>query len=199
MAQPIAMVSEQHRYLREYLDALMESGANVLEAARRNAEEALKAFEAQFAMRRSSGPRVVADVMSRNVRLASPEDTVQQVARLMDEEDSGVVPVGEGDRLVGTVTERVLAVRGVAQGKDLACTKVRELMTPEQLYVFEDEDLEHVAANMAERQVRRLPVVNREKRLLGTVSLRDIGARGRGRRAANAPRDSMQTGPAAAE
>ncbi len=112
--------------------------------------------------------------MHRDVRIASPEDTVQQAARLMREEDTGVLPVGEGDRLVGMVTDRDVAVRLAAEGRDPARTKVREVMTPEVRYVFEDEDLGHVADNMAEQQIRRLPVMNRNKRLVGVVSLIDL-------------------------
>ena len=79
---------------------------------------------------------------------------------------------------MGMLTDRDAAVRVVAEGRDPARTKVRDLMRPEVRYVFEDEDLEHVAENMAEQQVRRLPVMNRQKRLVGVVSVGDI-ARGR--------------------
>jgi CBS domain-containing protein len=80
-------------------------------------------------------------VMHREARLTNPDDTVQQVARLMREEDTGMLPVGEGDRLVGIVTDRDVALRLVADGRDPARTKVREVMTPEIRYVLEDEDL----------------------------------------------------------
>ncbi|MBX6742769.1 MAG: CBS domain-containing protein [Acetobacteraceae bacterium] len=119
--------------------------------------------------------------MSTDVRVATPEDSVQQAAKLMSETDTGVLPVREGDRLVGMVTDRDVAIRLVAEGKDPARTKVREVMSPEVRYVFEDEGLEHVAENMAEQQLRRLPVVNREKRLVGILSLGDIAGQERGR------------------
>jgi CBS domain-containing protein len=119
----------------------------------------------------------VADVMSRDVRITSPDATVQQAARLMREEDTGVLPVGEGDRLVGMVTDRDVALRLVAEARDPARTKVREVMTPEVHYVFEDDGLEQAAEAMAEQQVRRLPVLSRgEKRLVGVVSLGDLAA-----------------------
>ena len=114
--------------------------------------------------------------MSRGVRVASPEDTVQQAARLMREADTGVLPVGENDRLIGMVTDRDVALRLAAEGKNPAQTKVREVMTPEVRYVFEDEDLHRVAATMAAQRVRRLPVLNREKRLVGIVSIGDLAA-----------------------
>jgi CBS domain-containing protein len=120
---------------------------------------------------------LVSEVMSRDVRLASPEDTVQQVARIMGEEDTGIVPIGEGDRLVGMVTDRDLAVRLVAAGRDPSRTKVREVMSPEIRYVFEDEPVRHVSDVMAEQQVHRLPVLNRQKRLVGIVSIGDIARR----------------------
>ena len=128
----------------------------------------------------------VADVMARDVRIANPEDSVQQAARLMRDEDTGVLPVGEGDRLVGMVTDRDVALRLVADGRDPAQTKVRDVMTNDVLYVFEDEPVSHVAENMAERQVRRMPVVNRDKRLVGIVSIGDLKRRGRHRESARA-------------
>ncbi len=97
----------------------------------------------------------------------------------MRDADTGVLPVGEGDRLVGIVTDRDVALRLVAEGKDPAHTKVREVMTQEVKYVYDDEDLGHVADNMAEQQVRRLPVVNRAKRVVGVVSLGDLARSGR--------------------
>ncbi|HWX46530.1 MAG TPA: CBS domain-containing protein [Roseomonas sp.] len=115
----------------------------------------------------------VSDKMTRTVRLASPDDTIQQAARCMAECDTGALPVADGERLLGMVTDRDIALRGVAEGRGLD-TKVREVMTPEVKYCFEDEDLDHVARNMGEQQVRRLPVMNREKHLVGILSLGDI-------------------------
>ena len=91
----------------------------------------------------------------------------------MLEIDAGVLPVTENDRLVGMITDRDIAVRAVAHGKS-PDTPVREVMTAEIKYCFDDEDLEHVARNMATQQLRRLPVVNREKRLVGILSLGDV-------------------------
>jgi CBS domain-containing protein len=94
----------------------------------------------------------------------------------MSEEDAGVLPVGEDDRLIGMITDRDIALRVAAEGKDPAKVKVREAMTPEVRYVFEDEPVQHVAESMAEQQVHRLPVMNREKRLVGIVSIGDIAS-----------------------
>src|SRR3954468_19995476 len=106
----------------------------------------------------------------RQVELASPDDTLEKAAGRMAELDTGVLPVGEGDRLVGMLTDRDIAVRAVAQGKG-PDARVRDAMTPAVKYCFEDEDLNDVVHTMAEQKVRRLPVMSREKRLVGIVSL----------------------------
>jgi CBS domain-containing protein len=98
---------------------------------------------------------------------------IQDAAKLMSEIDAGVLPVGDNDRLVGMITDRDIAVRAVAQGKGPQ-TPVREVMTAEVKYCFDDEDTEHVARSMSDQQVRRLPVVNRDKRLVGILSLGDL-------------------------
>jgi CBS domain-containing protein len=115
----------------------------------------------------------VNQAMSRDVRLASPDDRICDAARIMGEIDAGAVPVGENDRLVGMITDRDIAVRAVgrAKGPD---TPVREVMTRDIQYCFDDEDVQDVCAKMANQQVRRLPVVNRDKRLVGILSLGDL-------------------------
>ena len=113
------------------------------------------------------------EVMSRDVRLIEPTQTIQDAARLMAEMDAGIMPVREGDRLVGMITDRDIAVRAVAQGRG-PDTPVREVMTDEVKYCYEDDDTNDVARNMADIQVRRLPVLTREKRLVGIISLGDM-------------------------
>ena len=116
----------------------------------------------------------VSEAMTREVRVASPGQSIREVAKIMAEIDAGALPVGDNDRLVGMITDRDIAIRAVAQGKG-PDTPVREVMSTEKvLYCYEDEDLAHVAQNMGQQQVRRLPVVNREKRLVGIVSLGDM-------------------------
>jgi CBS domain-containing protein len=119
----------------------------------------------------------VANVMSRDVQTVRPDDTLRNAAAMMRNADVGVLPVAESDRLVGMLTDRDVAVRGMAQGKG-PDAKVREVMSAEVKYCFEDEDIAHVAANLAELQVRRLPVMNREKRLVGIISLGDLATNG---------------------
>ena len=115
----------------------------------------------------------VNEVMTRNVCVASPRMSIAKAAQMMADCDSGVLPVGEEDRLVGMITDRDIAIRAVARGKSNE-TPVREVMSHEVLYCFDDEDIDDVARNMADQQVRRLPVVNRDKRLVGIVSLGDM-------------------------
>jgi CBS domain-containing protein len=115
----------------------------------------------------------VAEVMTRDVRLIEPNQTIRDAARLMAEMDAGIMPVREGDRLVGMITDRDIAVRAVAQGRG-PDTAVREVMTDEVKYCYDDDDTNDVARNMADIQVRRLPVLTREKRLVGIISLGDM-------------------------
>jgi CBS domain-containing protein len=116
---------------------------------------------------------LVQDAMSRDVLTVSPEATIREAARLMAGADIGALPVAAGDRLAGMVTDRDIAIRAVAIGKGPECT-VGEVMTHDVLYCHEDEDLGHISQNMAENQVRRLPVVDVDKRLVGIISLADI-------------------------
>lgn len=116
---------------------------------------------------------LVQDAMSREVLTVSPEASIREAARLMAGADIGALPVAAGDRLAGMVTDRDIAIRAVAIGKGPDCT-VGEVMTHDVLYCHEDEDLGHVSQNMAENQVRRLPVVDVDKRLVGIISLADI-------------------------
>ena len=115
----------------------------------------------------------IRDAMTRDAKLTSPDDTIRHAAQMMKECDCGVLPVADGDRLVGMITDRDIAVRCIADGKG-PDTKVRDAMTQEVMYCFDDEDIHHVCQNMAEIQVRRLPVVNRDKQLVGIVSLSDL-------------------------
>jgi CBS domain-containing protein len=117
----------------------------------------------------------VNEMMTHDVKLASPDDTIEQAAKMMAKIDAGAIPVGDHDQLVGMITDRDMAVRALAKGKGPR-TKIRDVMTDEVLYCFEDEEVDHVARNMSEVKVRRLPVVNREKRLIGIVSLGDVAS-----------------------
>jgi CBS domain-containing protein len=116
---------------------------------------------------------LVKQAMCGEVKLAKPDQTIREAARMMAELDCGCLPVAEGDRLIGMITDRDIAVRAVAEGKS-AKTPIREIMTKNVKYCFEDAELDEVAQNMADIKVRRLPVLNQEKRLVGILSLGDI-------------------------
>lgn len=116
----------------------------------------------------------ISEIMSRDVVIVAPSDSVQEVAKKMAEIDAGIMPVGEDDRLVGMVTDRDIVIRAVAKGKTPGKCTVRDVMSPDVKYCYEDETLEDAARNMSSLQVKRLPVLNREKRLVGIVSLGDL-------------------------
>jgi len=119
----------------------------------------------------------VREIMTRDVRIASPGDDLQKAAQLMEKEDFGLLPVGENDRLVGMLSDRDIAIRAVARGLAPDRCKVREVMTTDVKFVYEDESVADVARNMSTLKVRRLPVLNREKRLVGIVSLGDMAVK----------------------
>ncbi|MDQ3197461.1 MAG: CBS domain-containing protein [Pseudomonadota bacterium] len=113
------------------------------------------------------------EMMSRDVKVISPDMTIREAAQKMREGDFGMLPVGENDRMVGAISDRDIAIRAVAEGK-APDTKVREVMSDGICWVYEDDTVEEAARIMSERQVRRLPVVNRDKRLVGIVALGDF-------------------------
>ena len=116
------------------------------------------------------------DLMSRDVKVISPDMSIRDAANHMRDGDFGMLPVGENDRMIGTITDRDIAVRAVAEGKD-STTKVRDVMSEGIAWVFEDQTVEEAAKMMSELQVRRLPVVDRNKRLVGIVALGDFAVK----------------------
>lgn len=119
----------------------------------------------------------ISQMMSDDVCVVAPDDTLRRAAALMAQKDIGSLPVGEGDRLVGFLTDRDIVVRAVADGLG-PDAPVRQVMSADVKYCFDDEDIEAVAQNMADLAVRRLPVVNRDKRLVGMVSLGNFAQSG---------------------
>ena len=117
----------------------------------------------------------VQEIMHKNVQLADPNMTIRDVARRMRAENVGALPVGENDRLIGMVTDRDIVVRAVADERVPGNTTVRDVMSEGVCYCFEDDDVGRAAEVMADHQVRRLPVLNRQKRLVGVVALADLG------------------------
>ncbi len=116
----------------------------------------------------------VNQIMSINVRVAGPDDTLRNIAQTMAELDAGVLPVCDGQRLIGMVTDRDLVVRGLGVGLDPDAARVRDVMSHEVHFCYEDDDVEEVVESMAGWKVRRLPVLNLEKKLVGIVSLGDV-------------------------
>ncbi len=116
----------------------------------------------------------VREVMTRGVECVSPETSLQEAARKMQALDVGPLPVCDHDRLVGMVTDRDIVIRAVAEGRAPSTTPVREAMTGGIDYCFEDDDLDTAAKQMQDRQIRRLVVLDRNKRLVGIVSLGDV-------------------------
>lgn len=115
----------------------------------------------------------ISDCMTRDVCLVSPDDTIERAAQLMGSADTGVLPVSDGQRLVGMITDRDIAIRGVAEGCSPSA-RVGDIMSQEVKYCFDDAESDDVLVNMAEIQVRRMPVVDRDKRLVGIISLADL-------------------------
>ncbi|GGG16841.1 hypothetical protein GCM10010964_01420 [Caldovatus sediminis] len=197
LADPSAAFDVQRRLVHEYVEAMMQGSARMVHAARRSAEETLRPMEEQIreacgsrgetrgagaAWRQQqqhqppSGQRV-AEVMRIGMRMVGPEETVQQAARIMAEENTAVLPVGEEGRLLGIVTGHDLAVRLIAEGRDPARTPVREVMRAKPPCAFADEDAGRAVETMTEEQVPGLPVVSRDDhRFLGVVALADLAA-----------------------
>ncbi len=120
----------------------------------------------------------VSDVMTRDPRSLRPSDTVLLAAQTMEELNVGVIPVCEGDKLVGMVTDRDIVVRGVAQGLDAGTATLAEVMSAHVRTAREDDNLEEILGTMGLNQIRRMPVVDAQERLIGILSLGDIAAKG---------------------
>jgi CBS domain-containing protein len=119
------------------------------------------------------------EIMTKDVQVIHPDETLQAAAQKMRDHDIGFLPVCEGDRLVGVVTDRDLALRGIAAGVNSKAMLGRDLMTSPIIYCFDDQDVEEAAKLMEEHQIRRVAVLSRdEKRLVGVVSLGDIANNG---------------------
>lgn len=116
----------------------------------------------------------VSEIMTRDVQIISPEDSLQTAAQMMAVYDFGMVPVGENDRLIGMLTDRDITTRAVARGLSPASCKVGDVMSPDVNYVYDYETVEEAARSMSDLQVRRLPVLDRDKHLVGIVSLGDL-------------------------
>jgi CBS domain-containing protein len=120
----------------------------------------------------------VSDLMTRGVRTVAPDESMLLAAQAMEALDVGVIPVCDGRKLVGVVTDRDIVLRGVAQGCEAAQTPVKSVMTRDACWCFEDQSVEEASEQMREAQIRRLPVVDRDKHLVGMLSLGDVATKG---------------------
>ncbi|MEO0982576.1 MAG: CBS domain-containing protein [Pseudomonadota bacterium] len=116
----------------------------------------------------------VKSAMHQNAEWRDPSTPVCELAKLMRDQDIGAVPIGENDRLIGMVTDRDIACRAVAEESDLSSCTARDVMTSGIVYTTEDEDLDDAMELMEERQIRRLPVIDKNRRLVGMLSLGDV-------------------------
>ncbi len=115
----------------------------------------------------------ISEVMTGDVKVARPEDSVQQAAAMMADQDVGSLPVCDGERLCGMITDRDIAIRAVATGLGNDAP-VREVMSEEVIWCLEDDDTQEVLGRMADRQVRRIPVIDAQRKLVGIVALGDL-------------------------
>jgi CBS domain-containing protein len=115
----------------------------------------------------------ISEVMTSEVQVVQPDDTLQDAAAMMAEQDVGALPVCDGSRLQGMITDRDIAVRAVANGRD-SDTPVREVMSEDVIWCSEDDDTQDVLGRMGDRQIRRIPVVDANRNLVGIVSLGDL-------------------------
>ena len=118
----------------------------------------------------------VSELMMRDVRVCNPEESIRHCAKAMADTGVGLLPVAENSSLVGMITDRDISIRAVAAGKG-PDTPVREVLSREVLYCFEDQDVEHVAKSMGLARIRRVPVLTRDNRLVGILSLGDVAQR----------------------
>jgi CBS domain-containing protein len=121
---------------------------------------------------------LVREIMTREVEVIPPKTTLQQAAQRMKQLDVGALPVSDGEGLAGVVTDRDITVVATAEGLDPAATVVEDVMTPDVVYCYDDQPIEQAANLMQEKQIRRLPVLDRAKHLVGIVSLGDVADKG---------------------
>lgn len=126
----------------------------------------------------------IREVMTHNVQVIDPNSNLREAAQMMKDLNVGGLPVCDNDRLLGFVTDRDITIRAVAEGEDPSSCKVSDAMSKQLVWCFEDDNLERAASLMRERKVRRIAVLNRDKRLVGIVALGDISTRAEGRRVA---------------
>jgi CBS domain-containing protein len=134
----------------------------------------------------------IQEVMTADVSFVTPDTSILEIARKMRDGDIGATPVIENQRLAGMVTDRDIVIRVLAEGGDVRTKTARDAMSPGILYCYADDTVEAVLENMGDQQIRRLPVVDREKRLVGVVSLGDLALSGKRKAAGEALQEISQ-------
>ncbi len=134
----------------------------------------------------------IQDVMTNEVSYVAPDTSILEIARKMRDGDIGATPVVENERVAGMVTDRDIVVRVIAEGGDVRTKTARDAMSPGILYCYADDTVEAVLDNMGDQQIRRLPVVDRDKRLVGVVSLGDLARSGKRKAAGEALQEISQ-------
>jgi CBS domain-containing protein len=126
----------------------------------------------------------IKDILTKDPHVIRPDAMICEAAKMMKQCDIGMLPVCDGQRLMGSITDRDLTIRAVAEGRDPLSTRVKDVMTPNVFWCYDDQNLEDAAQLMEERQIRRLPIVNRRKELVGIISLGDLALRSNNERLA---------------
>ena len=121
----------------------------------------------------------VKDAMHKGVEWVEPTTTVLDLAKMMQKHDIGAIPIGENDKLIGMVTDRDIVCRGLTNGKDISKVTARDVMTPAIIWCHADEDLDDATRIMENKKVRRLPVIDKNKRMVGMLSLGDVSHAGK--------------------
>jgi CBS domain-containing protein len=116
----------------------------------------------------------LSDIMSRDVQVIPPTGTIQEAAEMMRKLDVGSLPVCDGQKLVGVITDRDIAIRSTAQGQDPKTARINDVMSAEVAWCFEDTQAEEAARTMRDKEIRRIPIVDRDKKLVGIVALADL-------------------------
>jgi CBS domain-containing protein len=134
----------------------------------------------------------IREIMTRHVDVIPPSASIREAAAKMKELDVGAIPVCDGQKLAGLVTDRDITIRAVAEGRDPSEVRVAEVMSSDIAYCFEDETVEQAANLMESKQIRRLPILDRNKQLAGIVSLGDISVRIGGSRQKDLAADALE-------
>jgi CBS domain-containing protein len=138
------------------------------------------------------------DLMTRSVQCISPQTRICDAAQMMKLLDVGFLPVCENDRLIGTITDRDIVLRLVADGRNVTNSKASDIVTNDVFWCYEDQTADEVCDFMSQKEIRRVLILNRNKRLVGVLSIGDLAKRGEDQKAGKAIKEITEAPPAAA-